>query len=111
MKILKAISLRQLQTFNYILQVLENYGVPDLPTARLLVSRETNERHKERRMRKRGVVVKIEKCPECGFSLINVPTVRKPTEEIPLAKVEVENKGLRIKACKKCGYSKILGDS
>jgi len=70
MSILSALSLAQLQTINHLLQEMEVAGVPDLPAARLIVAKATDEQHRMRQSRVirkvRKVAAKVHSCPDCG---------------------------------------------
>lgn len=71
MAILDAISPGQLQTFSHWLQVLEAEGVPDLPTARLLVSRKLHQHHRQLQRDKMHHAAgnRLEVCPDCGATM------------------------------------------
>lgn len=104
MRILSALTLGQLQTFNHMLMVMESQGLFNLAEARVVVSRETEWRHKHRQSRsyaktKRYVPPGAVLCDEDGCEGVMMPYNR--VDPIIGGKVA-------LLKCNKCAFSRIV---
>lgn len=99
--ILKILNFSQLQTFNHVLQIMEEEGLTSLSDCRLLVNKEMALRLRDKKLsftagralKKDPPMPPTKSCPECG----------KKTTIIPAD-------GLLIRQCASCRWSAIEVD-
>jgi len=100
MNILSSLNLAQLETYKHVLQEMEARGVTDLATARLGVARETDDRHRQRQGRNRGINIQASPCTQDGCDGVFVRYTRK----------DLDGSKVAIDKCETCSFSMIVGD-